>query len=41
MHASHRGRVATAPLRRYIDDQAQRQLLAILCGYGRPMNLQE
>jgi hypothetical protein len=28
------GRVATAPLRRYIDGEAQRQLLAALCGYG-------
>jgi hypothetical protein len=31
------GRVATAPLRRYVDGQAQRQLLAVLCGYGKPL----
>jgi len=35
------GRVATAPLRRYIDGQAQRQLLAVLCDYGQPMSLAE
>ena len=35
--ASRRGRVATAPLRLCIDGQAQRQLLAILCGYWRPI----
>ena len=35
------GRVATAPLRRYIDGQAQRQMLAVLCGYGQPMSLAE
>lgn len=28
------GRVATAPLRRYIDGMVQRQALAVLCGYG-------
>jgi RNB domain len=39
--ASRGGRVATAPLRRYIDGQAQRQLLAVLCDYGRPMSLAE
>ncbi|CAB9500566.1 expressed unknown protein [Seminavis robusta] len=27
------GRVATAPLRRYVDGMAQRQILAALCGY--------
>jgi hypothetical protein len=30
------GRVATAPLRRYIDGVAQRQAIAELCGYGGP-----
>jgi exoribonuclease R len=35
------GRVASAPLRRYIDGQAQRQLLAVLCDYGQPMTLAE
>jgi hypothetical protein len=35
------GRIATAPLRRYIDGQTQRQLLAVLCGFGHPMDLQE
>jgi hypothetical protein len=28
------GRVATAPLRRYIDGMAQRQALSVLCNYG-------
>lgn len=28
------GRVATAPLRRFIDGVAQRQALSVLCGYG-------
>jgi hypothetical protein len=32
--ASRGGRVGTAPLRRYIDGIAQRQALAVLCGYG-------
>ncbi len=33
------GRVATAPLRRYIDGVAQRQALSVLCGYGgHPMS---
>jgi exoribonuclease R len=35
------GRVATAPLRRYVDGQAQRQLLAVLCGYGKPLRRSE
>jgi hypothetical protein len=39
--ASRGGRFATAPLRRYIDGQGQRQLLAVLCNYGRPMSLDE
>jgi hypothetical protein len=30
------GRIATAPLRRYIDGLAQRQLLAVTCSYGGP-----
>jgi len=32
--AQRDGRVATAPLRRYIDGVAQRQALSVLCGYG-------
>jgi exoribonuclease R len=40
--ASRGGRVATAPLRRYIDGVAQRQALAILCKYGgSPLSLTE
>jgi hypothetical protein len=36
------GRVATAPLRRYIDGIAQRQALSVLCGYGgKALNLQQ
>ena len=31
---SRGGRVATAPLRRYIDGVAQRQALSVICGYG-------
>ena len=34
--AGRDGRVATAPLRRYIDGIAQRQALSILCSYGGP-----
>lgn len=34
--ASRGGRVATAPLRRYIDGVSQRQVLSVLCGYGGP-----
>lgn len=30
------GRLATAPLRRYIDGVAQRQALSVLCSYGGP-----
>jgi RNB domain len=30
------GRVATAPLRRYVDGMAQRQILSVACGYGGP-----
>lgn len=40
--ASRGGRVATAPLRRYIDGVAQRQALAVLCKYGgSPLSLSE
>lgn len=40
--ASRGGRVATAPLRRYIDGVAQRQALAVLCKYGgSPLSLTE
>lgn len=36
------GRVATAPLRRYVDGMAQRQVLSVLCDYGgRPLTNQE
>ncbi|CAJ1934031.1 unnamed protein product [Cylindrotheca closterium] len=36
------GRVASAPLRRYIDGVAQRQALAVLCGYGgKPLTRKE
>lgn len=36
------GRVASAPLRRYIDGVAQRQALAVLCGYGgKPLTQQQ
>eukprot|EP00977_Amphora_coffeiformis_P012273 scaffold3034_cov173-Amphora_coffeaeformis.AAC.9 len=34
-------RLATAPLRRYIDGQSQRQLLAVTCNFGNPMSLAE
>ena len=30
------GRVASAPLRRYVDGMAQRQALSVLCNYGGP-----
>jgi RNB domain len=30
------GRVATAPLRRYVDGMAQRQILSVACGHGGP-----
>jgi RNB domain len=39
--ASRGGRVGTAPLRRYIDGQTQRQMLAVLCQYGEPMDMAE
>lgn len=36
------GRVATAPLRRYVDGMAQRQVLSVLCGYGgKPLTVDE
>jgi hypothetical protein len=36
------GRVATAPLRRYVDGMAQRQALSVLCGYGgKPLTVDE
>lgn len=38
---SRGGRLATAPLRRYIDGQAQRQILAVLCSFGDPMSLED
>jgi RNB domain len=39
--ASRGGRVGTAPLRRYIDGQTQRQLLAVACNYGQRMTMTE
>jgi hypothetical protein len=36
-----RGRLGTAPLRRYIDGIAQKQTLSALCGYGQPLTLDE
>jgi hypothetical protein len=33
---TEQGRVATGPLRRYIDGMAQRQALSVLCEYGGP-----
>ena len=38
---SRGGRFATGPLRRAIDGQAQRQLLAVMCGYGQPLTLED
>ena len=38
---SEGGRVATAPLRRYIDGECQRQLLAVILGYGTPMSIDD
>jgi hypothetical protein len=35
--ASRGGRLATSPLRRFIDGQSQRQALAVCCDFGRPM----
>jgi len=39
--ADRGGRLGTAPLRRYIDGIAQRQAISVLCGYGKPLTLQE
>ena len=38
---NRRGRIGTAPLRRYIDGLAQRQALSALCGYGVPLTVDE
>lgn len=35
------GRLGTAPLRRYIDGMCQRQAIAVLCGHGKPLSLDE
>lgn len=35
------GRLGTAPLRRYIDGVAQRQAISVLCGYGKPLTMDE
>jgi len=40
-YSTRGARVATAPLRRYIDGEAQRQALAVLCGYGPQMSAAE
>ncbi|KAL3823745.1 hypothetical protein ACHAXA_004838 [Cyclostephanos tholiformis] len=39
--SDRRGRLGTAPLRRYIDGLAQRQALSVLCGYGEKMTFEE
>lgn len=39
--ADRGGRLGTAPLRRYIDGIAQRQALSVLCGFGKPLTLEE
>jgi exoribonuclease R len=39
--ADRGGRLATAPLRRYIDGLAQRQALSVLCDYGSPLTSDE
>ena len=38
---NRRGRIRTAPLRRYIDGLAQRQALSALCGYCVPLTVDE
>ncbi|KAK1745604.1 ribonuclease domain-containing protein [Skeletonema marinoi] len=35
------GRLGTAPLRRYIDGMCQKQAIAVLCGHGKPLSLDE
>ena len=40
-YSTRGGRGGTAPLRRYIDGQIQRQLLALFCQYGTPMTMDE
>eukprot|EP00986_Skeletonema_menzelii_P016040 scaffold13318_cov137-Skeletonema_menzelii.AAC.6 len=39
--ADRGGRLSTAPLRRYIDGMCQRQAVAVLCGHGKPLSLDE
>lgn len=39
--ADRGGRLGTAPLRRYIDGMCQRQAIAVLCGHGTPLSLEE
>jgi hypothetical protein len=39
--SDRRGRLGTAPLRRYIDGIAQKQTLSALCGYGKPLTMEE
>ena len=38
---SRGGRLATSPLRRFIDAQGQRQALAVCCRFGRPLTARE
>ena len=39
--AGRSSRLGTAPLRRYIDGMCQRQVIAVLCGHGKPLSLDE
>ena len=39
--AARGGRLATSPLRRFLDGQAQRQALAVCCQFGSPMTATE
>lgn len=39
--SSRGGRLATAPLRRYVDGEAQRQAVAVLCQHGRILTATE
>lgn len=40
-HVRNGGRLATGPLRRYVDGQSQRQIVSVLCSYGSPLSLEE
>ena len=39
--ADRGGRIATSPLRRFLDGEAQRQLLAVGCNFGKPLSAEE